>query len=71
MEEPIRETQPEGALVPPPRIPPGAIATATPEPPRKPRHASVRRSRVEMLIGGLMDKLDSVADRVAQAMGLR
>ena len=71
MEEPIRETQPEGALVPPPRIPPGAIATATPEPPRKPRHAPVRRGRVETLIGSLLDGLDSVADRVRQAMGLR
>ena len=70
MEDPIRETQPEGALTPPPRVPPGAIATATPEPPREPRHVS-RRSQAREIIDGLLHGLDSMADRIAQALGLR
>jgi hypothetical protein len=76
MSEQGPETQPSGALTPPPRHPPTALATSAPFP----RHLSGRPalSRVPrqwMGLRGLMesalDGLDAIADRFAEAAGLR
>jgi len=76
MDERIPDTQPSGALVPPPRIPPTAVATAAPMPPRPPRphRPSLRRNPLtglRTLVDTVLDELDSVGDRVAAALGLR
>lgn len=69
------ETQPSGSLVPPPRVPPIAIATSAPLSPRShPRHPSLlerpRRS-LRDLVESALDELDRVGDRIAGAVGLR
>lgn len=76
MDERIPDTQPSGALVPPPRNPPTAVATAAPLPPRPPRAARplLRRgpvARLRALVDTVLDELDSVGDRVAASLGLR
>jgi hypothetical protein len=67
-------TQSSGFLVPPTKIPGTAVATATPPPPREPRH--VRRSRSGLSVVGafadkLLDVVDDVADAVAVGLRLR
>jgi hypothetical protein len=73
MDEHTPETQPNGALTPPPRVPPTALATSAPLPPREPspRRVPLRRSGVRGLIDAALDGLDSLADRIAGAAGLR
>ena len=71
MDEHSPETQPSGSLVPPPRVPPGALATAAPQPPHRPSR-SVRRSYgVRDLVSDALDRLDALGDRIAGAVGLR
>jgi hypothetical protein len=69
------ETQPSGALVPPPRVPPTAVATSAPLPPRPhSRHPSsygTSRSLLRGLLRSALDQLDRVGDRIADAVGLR
>lgn len=72
MDESLPEPQTDGFLVPPPRVPPTAVATATPLPPSQPqRSLRVRRSGVFTLIDRALDQLDALGDRIADAVGLR
>jgi hypothetical protein len=68
-------TEPRGALVPPPTHPPTAVAAASDPPPRLPRVRSSRRLRAPAglfaVVERVLDLVDSVADRVADAAGLR
>ncbi|MEP6620818.1 MAG: hypothetical protein ABJE47_15945 [bacterium] len=71
MDEWERETQPDGALTPPPRVPPTAIATSAPLPPRP--LIRERRPRVDLraLVNGALDRLDTLGDGIAAVVGLR
>jgi hypothetical protein len=79
MDERIPETQPSGALVPPPGKPPGALATSAPLPPREPRPArlsgvrgiSIAGRDLRALVDAALDELDQLGDRIAGAAGLR
>ena len=72
MDESLPETQPDGSLTPPPRVPPTAIATAAPLPPSSPRrNVARRRSGVLGLLERTLDRLDTLGDRIADAVGLR
>lgn len=73
MDEYSPETQPSGALTPPPRNPPTAVATSAPLPPREPGSHVVprRRKGLRALFESALDSLDSLADRIAAATGLR
>lgn len=78
--EPSLPTEPSGALVPPPKPPVTALAAPAvpPLPPRPPAH-HWRERRV--IIGGsfdllaavnrVLDTLDEVGDRIAEAAGIR
>ena len=75
MDDRSPETQPAGALVPPPRVPPTAVATSAPLPPRPQRRretapASIGQSLARALRSAL-DELDLLGDRIAAAAGLR
>ena len=69
MDEWHPDTQTAGALIPPPRVPPTAVATSAPLPPRSPR--SRHSTRGIDLMDRALDQLDAIADRIAQAVGLR
>ena len=77
MDERTPATLPEGALTPPPRIPPLALATAAPLPPRPPRPAQPPRTAVGVttdiwsLIDRALGQLDSIGDEIAEFVGLR
>jgi hypothetical protein len=67
-----RETQPSGALVPPRRNPPTAVATAAPLPPPMHRRTPwMHRSPLQRFLGKVFDGLDTIGDRIARAAGLR
>jgi hypothetical protein len=71
MDDHTPETEPSGALVPPPRVPPTAVATSAPLPPRAlPRFATTRWS-LRGILDSALDQLDRVGDRIADAVGLR
>jgi hypothetical protein len=66
------EPEPSGALVPPPRNPPTALATAAPLLPRRPsRVISPREDFFRGLVQSTLDSLDSLGDTIAGAIGLR
>ena len=67
-----RDTQPDGALVPPPPMPPLALATSAPLPPRRPGAGAMRSSRSTLtrLLDSALDRLDEMADRIRAAVGL-
>lgn len=68
------DTQPSGALVPPPGLPPTAVATSAPfPPPGRRRRASTteRRGWPISLLDAALDQLDVLGDRVASALGVR
>ena len=68
----VLEPQPGGALVPPPRTPPMALAAATPLPPIRPRSEGIEGPRSLLrLVDAALDVLDAVGDRVAVMVGLR
>jgi hypothetical protein len=73
MDESFRETQPDGSLVPPTRVPPTAVATAAPLPP--PRSTPLVRNRMSWnfrrLVDGMLDTLDTLGDGIASTVGLR
>ena len=73
MDEHVPETQPSGSLVPPPLVPPGAVATAAPLPPSRPTSSAVWRPETGLrgLIVAALDRLDTLGDRIAGAVGLR
>jgi hypothetical protein len=71
---PNPQTQPSGALVPPPRVPPAAVATATPEPPplRPERQPFMKqRSKAIQFLRQTFDAVDELADSIAEGLGLR
>ena len=70
--------EPSGALVPPPRHPPTALAVATPPPPRRPRNPlelfrdDPRTKRfVDDAITAIFDRADALGDGIARVLGLR
>jgi hypothetical protein len=73
MGEHTPETQPSGALTPPPRVPPTAVATSAPFPWREPgpRRTRVGRLGLREVLDAALDGLDALADRIADAAGLR
>ena len=71
-------TQPEGSLVPPPRVPPTATgADAEPLFPRWPRRREPwsqpewRRRTFQEVANRILDVVDELADRFARQLGLR
>ena len=69
MDEHTPHTEPSGALIPPPRNPPTALATSGSMP-----SASRIPARIKGLRGfvdSVLDRLDTLADRIADAAGLR
>jgi hypothetical protein len=67
-------TQPSGAHMPPPKVPGTAIAAATPAPlpPRRSREMRLEDANViQRFISRTLDVVDSMADSVAEGLGLR
>jgi hypothetical protein len=67
-------TQPSGAYMPPPKVPGTAIAAATPAPlpPRRSREMRLEDANViQRFISRTLDVVDSMADSVAEGLGLR
>ena len=71
-------TEPEGGLIPPPRVPPTAVgADAEPLFPRWPRRREPwsqpdwRRRNFAEVANRILDIVDEVADRFARQVGLR
>ncbi len=73
MDDDRPETQPSGALTPPPVHPPTAIATSAPLPPRRPsvERSLLRRTGLRGLMDSALDSLDALADRIAGIAGIR
>lgn len=70
----IPPTQPSGALVPPPKLPPTALALASPAPllPRRPAPKPLfTGSGFEQFVSRTLDAVDEFADTVAEGLGLR
>jgi hypothetical protein len=68
----LPEPQPSGALVPPPRTPPVALATAEPLQPQRPSlSVTSREGFFRDLVRTTLDSLDSLGDTIAGAIGLR
>lgn len=68
----LPETEPSGALVPPPTLPPTALATASPLPPRRrPDDAIDARDVLARVVERAFDALDRAGDSIAAAVGLR
>ena len=66
------ETQADGGMNPPPRVPPLALATSEP-PPNERRMLPTPAGPYDLtvLLRRAFDQLDSIADRIAHAAGLR
>jgi hypothetical protein len=68
-------TQSSGSLVPPPVVPPTALALATPEPPPAPhsmrRTPYTRSQAMQNLLRRTLDTVDDLADTLAEGLGLR
>ena len=65
-------TQPFGALVPPTKLPPTAIATLpAPLPHRPPRTPRVYGNQFQQFLARTLDVVDNFADTVAEGLGLR
>jgi hypothetical protein len=68
----LPEPQPSGALVPPPRTPPVALATGEPRWPDRPaREVALSEGFFRDLLRTTLDSLDSLGDSIAGAIGLR
>jgi hypothetical protein len=68
----LPEPEPAGALVPPPRNPPTALATADALPPRRePRDIAPREGILRQVVQTTLNALDDVGDSIAHAIGLR
>ena len=68
----LPETEPSGALVPPPTPPPSALAIAAPVPPRRWEDDALdARDLLARTIDRTLDALDQVGDSIASAVGLR
>ena len=72
MEDYTPPTQPSGALVPPTKLPPTAVATASPAPllPRQPRSLT-ESNPITRFVRQTLDVVDEFADAVAEGLGLR
>ena len=71
---PIPATQPTGDLVPPPKVPPTALALASPAPlpHRRPSPPDLfDASALQRAIALAFDIVDTFADTVAEGLGLR
>jgi hypothetical protein len=73
MDEHGPDHEPGGALTPSPTYPPTAVAASASVPPRGPsaNRVPARRRGLRGVIESALDALDSVADRIASAAGLR
>jgi hypothetical protein len=73
MEDYTPPTQPSGALVPPPKVPGTALATASPAPlPHRPSRQTLSDPNViRRLIQQTLDAVDDLADTLAEGLGLR
>ena len=69
-DDPLPEPEPSGALVPPRKYPPTAVALSTPPPPPE-RLLPRQRPALYRFIYSCMDALDQVGDAVAHALRLR
>ena len=68
----LPETEPSGALVPPPTHPPTALAAAAPLlPRRRPDDATDAATLIARFVERTLDALDRVGDSIASAVGLR
>jgi len=72
MDEHTPQTKPSGALTPPPHRPSTALAASSPLPPqssasRTPPAVRTLKDVVELVL----DRLDTIADRIRDAAGLR
>lgn len=66
------ETQPSGFLVPPPKLPPTALATAGSPPPHRPKPDRYRTLRIRSrFIERWLDEVDKIADAIGAGLGLR
>jgi len=73
-DDPTPPTQPFGDLVPPPKVPPTALALASPAPLPHRRPSSPElfdASALQRLIAQTFDFVDNIADTVAAGLGLR
>jgi len=73
-DDPTPPTQPFGDLVPPPKVPPTALALASPAPlPHRPSSSPelYDASALQRLIAQTFDFVDNIADAVAAGLGLR
>ena len=73
-DDPTPPTQPFGDLVPPPKVPPTALALASPAPlpHRRPSTPELYdASALQQLITRTLDFVDNIADTVAAGLGLR
>ncbi|HEY9229124.1 MAG TPA: hypothetical protein VIP11_20910 [Gemmatimonadaceae bacterium] len=74
-DSPTPPTQPSGALVPPSKLPPTAVALATPDPLPNPQQRTTRRyadlNPVQRFLSRTLDLVDDFADTVADGLGLR
>jgi hypothetical protein len=73
-DDPTPPTEPFGDLVPPPKVPPTALALASPAPlpHRGPSsHDLYDASALQRLLARTFDLVDSIADTVAEGLGLR
>jgi hypothetical protein len=72
MDERLPESEPSGALIPPPTYPPSALATGAPVPPRRwPDDSIEARDILVRALDRTLDALDRVGDSIAAAVGLR
>jgi hypothetical protein len=73
MDERMPETEPSGALVPPPKNPPTAVAASAPLPGRDPSSHAVpyRKKGWRGVVESALDGLDALAERIASAARLR
>ena len=77
MTDHLPEPQPGDMLVPPPRVPPTAVASASSQPSHRQvsfsRHivGSGPRGGLGVFVAAALDKLDALGDRIAAAAGLR
>jgi hypothetical protein len=73
MDEHSPDPQPSDALNPPPRNPPTALATSAPQPPDRPSASRIpqRRRGLRGVVETLLDRLDTLGDRIADVAGLR
>lgn len=71
MDESQPETLADSGLNPPPRVPPMALATAEPLPPHRRLPTPAGPRDLSALLNRALDQLDTIADRIAHAAGLR